>query len=206
VTRKEFGCIIAYLAAASGKSPTQEQAEVYFDLLGDLPAEALQFAAKRALLESCYPVLPPVGTLRKLAVDAMNGADREPTPDEAWELVRRAIGRFGYRREQAALDALPEGAVRRAAECLGWQSLCDSTEPEICRAQYRKAYESLQSRRERQRLLPGGMIEMLERIGTLPKLPELQGYDHRNAWQVKHDSAAQRRLVAPQPSERRKSA
>jgi len=198
MNRADFAKVMAYIVAATGKAIATETAEVYFDLLGELPAEALQFAAMRALLEACYPVLPPAGVLRKLALDAMNGADREPTADEAWELVRRAINAFGYMREQQALAALPEGPVRRAAECLGWQSMCESTVEEVTRAQYRKAYETLAHRRQRQRLLPAPMIAMLERIGEMPRLPELKGYDHSNACQGLVDEARKRRaLPAP---------
>src|SRR5262249_9799575 len=142
MTREEFAVVMALLASATGKAIDDKQAEVYFELLGDLPAEALRFAAKRALLESAYPVLPPVGVLRKLAVEATNGCDREPTPDEAWNIVRRAIRDFGYRHQEEGIESLPAGPIRRAVQCLGWQSLCDSTEPEICRAQFRKAFEA----------------------------------------------------------------
>jgi hypothetical protein len=207
MNRTEFAQIMVYLAAGTGKQVAAETVEVYYDLLCDLPSEALAFAVKRSLLESAYPVVPPVGTLRRLALDAMNAAHREPTADEAWELVRRALNRFGYMREEEGLAGLPAGPVRRAAECLGWRSLCDSTEPEISRAQYRKAFETLQGRQQRERLLPAPMIAALEHIGTLPKLPELQGYDHRNAWQVIADAARQRgprrRLLADSTSQGR---
>jgi hypothetical protein len=204
--KHEFVPLVAYLNEAAGKEMTETQVAIYWDLLGDLPAEVLLFAVKRAVLELTYPVLPPVGVLRRLALDALNGADREPTADEAWELVRRAINAFGYMREQEAIEALPAGPVRRAVECLGWQSLCGEGIEAVNRAQYRKAYETLAQRRERQRLLPAPMIKMLERIGRMPELPELQGYDPRNAWQLVQDTARQRRLPAPQPSEGRKSA
>lgn len=159
--REDFACFLAYLGSAVGKSIGGEQAEVYYDLLNDLPLAALQIAAKRALLESRYPTLPPIGTLRALALEAMKPARQ--SPEEAWETVRKALARYGYCREIEGLDSLPEDA-RRAAECLGWQTLCDSTEPEVCRAQFRKAYESLAERKQRVELLPTAMRETIAQL------------------------------------------
>jgi hypothetical protein len=191
VTREEFGCVMAYVSAAVNKPVAENTARVYFDLLGDLPAPALEAAAKQALLESAYPTLPPVGTLRRLAVEALCAKDALPSPEEAWELTRRALVAYGYCREEQGLASLPDGPVRRAAECLGWQSLCESTEPEIVRAQYRKAYESLAGRAQRQRLLPAPLVGLLESVGGMEPA---NGFDRRNAWQVVQDEAKRRRL------------
>jgi hypothetical protein len=199
MSRDEFTRVMAFLSATTGKQVPEDMAEGYFALLGDLPLEALQVAAQRALLESSYPVLPPVGVLRKLAVEAMNASDREPTADEAWGTVLRAISRFGLMREPEALESLPDGPVRRAAECLGWRSLCDSTEPEISRAQYRKAFEGLQGRDDRQRLLPPALRDALDHVAAA--MPELAGPDRRNSWEVIQDEATRRRLAAPESSE-----
>lgn len=167
MTKAEFGAILAYLSAAVGKPVTDQQAEVYFDLLGDLPAAVLRAAAQQALLESQYPTLPPVGQLRKLATAALEGRDRIPTAAEAWECARRAVVRFGYCREAEGLASV-SGLVRRTLECLGWVAVCDSTEPEIVRAQFVRAYESLASREHRERLLPAAVKEAIAKVGQAP--------------------------------------
>lgn len=174
MTYPEFATVIAYLAGAVGKPVARKQAEVYFDLLGDLPLPVFQFAAKRAIAESAYPVLPPIGVLRKLAVEAMDGNEGGATPAEAWELCRAAIVKFGYCREKAGLQSLPS-TVRRAAECLGWQDLCDSDKPEIVRAQFQKAYETLVDRKRRLDLLPVSMRQALTQIGAMPSEIEFRG-------------------------------
>jgi hypothetical protein len=159
--RVEFGAIIAYLEAAAGKPMAPETARVYFDLLGDLPADVLLVAAKRAILESPYPTIPPVGTLRRLALEVQR-PDRL-APMEAWSLCAKAIRRFGYCREAQGLASLPPD-VRQAAECLGWQSLCDSTEEGVVRGQFCKAYEQLQKRAESMALLPEKVRHQLEAV------------------------------------------
>lgn len=171
----DFAPIMAVLSAAIARPVSEETTRVYFDLLKDLPLPALQLAAKRAVMESQYPVLPPVGVLRKLALESLTPA--RLLADEAWERVRRAIRRYGYYREADGLASLPQ-EVRRAAECLGWQSLCDSTEPEVCRAQFRKAYEAIVERERRMELLPDAMQCAIATLSgtrawpTLPSSPE----------------------------------
>lgn len=152
IDRVEFAAVMAYLGAACDRQVTREQAEVYFDLLGDLPLPVLQAAARRAVLESQYPTLPPVGVLRRLAVEA---ADAEPVKDaqEAVDLVRRAVSRYGYNRVGEALATLPP-VVSKAVEAFGWRRLCYSTDGAIIWAQFRDSYEALAGRERRQRLLP----------------------------------------------------
>ncbi len=160
MTREEFAGVMAYLSAGCARPVTKEQAEVYWDLLGDLPLPALRLAAQRALLEGQYPTLPPVGVLRRLAV-AAEGL----TAAEAWGLVRSAMNRLGYTATDEDLRrALPPVAAA-AALALGWRNLCDSTEPHISYAQFRDAYEALAGRARRESLLPAPLKEALRQIG-----------------------------------------
>ena len=161
MTRPEFATVMAYLGAACGKPLTADGHEVYYDLLGDLPLAALQLAARLALLESQYPVFPTVGVLRRLATEA--AAARAFGADEAWAMVRQAVLAFGYYREREGLAALP-AVVRRAVESLGWRELCDATEPEIVRAQFRRAYEAAAAREQRQALLPARVKALIGRV------------------------------------------
>jgi hypothetical protein len=137
-----------------------------------LPQAALEVAVKRALLESQYPVIPPVGVLRKLATEALQGADRLPDPGEAWGIVSKAIRQYGYFRPEEGLASLPE-FLRRAVHSMGgWGALCNSTEPEIVRAQFRMAYESLAQREHRELLLPAPLKGELAKIGPMPEEPK----------------------------------
>lgn len=170
MTRTEFASIMAYLAAGSGKALSREATEVYYDLLGDLPEQALQAAARRALLEGQYPTFPPAGTLRKLAVEAA-----EPGLPPAAEAYRMVLGVLnapaGLR--PGLVEALPV-AARQAAEAMGWKSMGDSTEPEVCRAQFTRCYEQYATRQQRERLLPATLrrqLEMLARPRAVPGLP-----------------------------------
>lgn len=165
--KADFAAIVAYLEAAVQKPISPETARVYFDLLGDLPSDALRIAAKRALLESQYPTLPTPGRLRQLALEAL---DPSIPGIEAWRLVSRAVAAFGHARKREALESLPP-VVSRAAESFGWRSLCDSTEPEICRAQFLKAYESYRTEDFTQRLLPDHVRAEITQLANGLALP-----------------------------------
>jgi len=151
VTREDFASVVAYLSAGTGKPMPREQAEVYYDLLSDLPVAAVRKAARDELAESCYPTLPAPGKLRQRAVEALHGA--LPAWGEGWAAVTRAVRLFGVSRARQALDSLPPLA-REAAESFGWQAICDAHNGEALRAQFRDVYEALSLRESRGRALP----------------------------------------------------
>lgn len=174
MTRKEFGAVIAYLESGCGKKLPANGVEVYWDLLSDLPLAALQAAAKRALLEGQYPVFPPVGTLRKLAVEALPSGRNSPSAIEAWGLLRTALVRYGYTQADKGLGSLP-ALVAKTARCLGWRELCDATMPDVIRAQFCKAYETVLGREQRERLLPPAMVKQLASFQSVDEV----GFDSR---------------------------
>jgi hypothetical protein len=176
MTRDEFAPVVAYLSAAVGKVMPTDQAEVYFDLLQDLPAPLVARAVKRAVAESRYPTVPPVGTIRAVAAELAGGS--APTWPEAWAAVCLAARRYGLHRREQALDSLSP-AVARAALAIGWQALCDAGPGDLdtLRAQFRDAYNALGARDEREQRLPGPLraARLTEGIGMLPA-PEGEGW------------------------------
>lgn len=175
MTESEFAPIMAYLSSAVGKPVAQNQAEVYWDLLGDLPSEVLATAARQVLLESAYPTLPTVGTLRQRCLALMQPPGLQAM--EAWELVMRAVNRYGFAGETRALATLPDVAAR-AARALGWQSLCDATVEQIptVRAQFRDAYNSLAQRQEREALPPARYQRQAAKVlGDIAECLRLEG-------------------------------
>ena len=170
MTRPEFARVMAYLGAAVGKPVSAETAEVYFSLLGDLPAPALEAAAQLALLEHRFPTLPTVAQLRELATEALAG---EPLPDppEAVALVWKVLGGLSCDREErkAALPA----AVRDAAAAFGWHRLANTTDPGTTGAQFREFYAAVARRARRERLLPDAVRRQLKALAG-PEKPGLR--------------------------------
>jgi len=166
MTKVEFTRIMLFMSGVSGKPVSEAMASGYFDFLGDLPAEVLEVAAKRALLEAAYPMIPLVGVLRRLAEETLRGNSIEPTAGEAWGIALRAAA-GNYLREREILADLPP-LVARAIRCFGFKTLCDATETEILGAQFRKVYDTLVEREKRQGLLPPALRASIERIGAMP--------------------------------------
>lgn len=113
---------MAYLEAGSGTSkPVGElQAEVYFDLLKHLPADAVRRAAKQALAESQYPTIPPVGVLLRLAGGP--GSNIEDRARVAYLTASRAVRTEGGYASVEFDDALINATIRLLG---GWQRFCD---------------------------------------------------------------------------------
>lgn len=141
----EFAKIAAYLSAAIGKPMSQQQAEVYFDALKDLPVESVQLAARRAIQESQYPVIPLVGVLRKFAAEAAVG--QVSNWSEEWETVVTAISRYGWYRKAEAMASLSPIAAS-IVRAIGWDVLCDiqTSERSVVAGQFRMAYEARTNR------------------------------------------------------------
>jgi hypothetical protein len=180
--RNEFLAVMHYIAEGCGKSLSEGALEVYFDLLADLPLPALQAAAKLALSESRYPVFPPVGTLRVLATESLQGkVAGELVPAEAWRRACRAAdvlsrradfinGETGAVVRERTLAELP-ASVREAGEAIGWYAIANTDNVETTRAHFQRAYEALVLRKGRERLLSPDLRARLEAVVAATRLP-----------------------------------
>lgn len=163
-----MGRILATLTAGSGtrSPPSAEQAEVYFDLLGDLPSAVLMAASRQALVEQQYPTLPPVGVIRRLAVALI----QPPTTTvEAWGEVLSAVRCYGLDRRQKALAQLPPALARVAAPL--WEIICECPDASLTfvQKQFTEAYQAVSAQAERQALMPPAVRSLAE--GLVAALP-----------------------------------
>lgn len=180
MTWQEFRPIFAYLQNGCGmrEPPTKEQAAVYFDLLQDLPAAAVEAAAKTVLIDHVYPNLPPAGAIRKAAIGFGNN---RTDPAEAWSLFLMAVRKFGTgtRRvfakgmppqvidcEARGLESLPPDIRRAARAC--WASLAETT-PEYLGAVQKRFTDLLTQTAndaERQAVLPPSVRSTIAAIAS----------------------------------------
>ena len=105
MSKKEFGIVLAYLSAGVGKPINEDQAVVYFDILGKLDYTLFQEAAQAALRGLEANFLPSPGVLWRLACDI----------DQKRRGERDKQARL--RDDQANLEHSPE--VRRLLEGIG---------------------------------------------------------------------------------------
>lgn len=176
MTRTEFLVVMNYIGVAVRKPLNRDELEVYFDLLQDLPADALQVAAKRVLLEHKYPTFPSVAELRSAATATVQGEVTGLSPVEAFALAWRAVGRIDLEvdgSKDRALKNLPP-AVAETLNAMGLANVIYGEEPvAVVRAQFVKAFESISNRNRRAALLPAATREAIEQRGRVSPLVQM---------------------------------
>jgi len=177
MTRSEFYSTITYLTAAIGKpiadgEGTQGEAarkarlDVYFDLLGDLPADAFLTAAKRVAVEHVWATFPTVAELRQAAAETLQGAIKHLSPAEAWTKAWNAV--------KCIDPEIPESVYRHtghlpplvleAMKAFPLVALIYA-KPDFARPQFIKIYEGLIARENRHALLPASVKKSITEIG-----------------------------------------
>lgn len=158
MTREEFALAIAVLEEGVGEQVSERTATVWFEVLQDMPQEALRRAVMRYLAECQYPDLPAVGRLRALAVESMSGVPE--SAQSAFARVRKAVSRFGYCDPGGAREVLGQTVWRAIEGVGGWQRFCDCpvSDRGTLMAQFRDALKSIVEREQRDRLLPESLL------------------------------------------------
>lgn len=168
MTNTEFASVIAYITSAIGKPLNPDAQLVYFDLLGDLPADVFQLAAKRVVLEHKWATFPSIAELRQAAAESVRGEVKELTPAEAWALAWKAARRIDLGADGSkdrALAGLPPIVVE-AINAVGLASMTGKDEPVgVVRGQFLKVFEQLQGRERRLALMPPAVLDGIKREG-----------------------------------------
>lgn len=142
-----------------------ETVGVYCAALADLDAKAAHAAVMDLVRTSRF--FPTVAEIRERVV-----RDRVPlpSPEEAWGIVRRAIGRVGA-------YAVPEfdcDEVAAAVDAIGWSELCLGENPVANRARWIDAYRSVCERRRTDEAL--GRPRSSRVLGVGERVPVATGY------------------------------
>jgi hypothetical protein len=130
----------------------REMIKLWTEILEDVPGEALMVAVK-AWISGDSPWMPSVGQVRQAALDLAPRTGAPKTAGDAWEEVRRALGRgeHGYRKGHYRWSG---ELVERAFDGVGgWryfnQALIDSVMAD--RAHFMRIYNDLLEREEKAR-------------------------------------------------------
>lgn len=152
MTFDEFVSCLAPLVQICPDEFDAKTAGVYFEILKDLPCDALQAAVLRHLHESQIRWMPAPGHLRRLAFELF--APPLLTAAEAFGHVQSAVHVFGVYRQSDAMQELDE-PTRKAIRCIGgWRDFCDNP-PElrgVLHSQFVAAYNGIVERIKLQRL------------------------------------------------------
>lgn len=138
--------------------PDADSVKIWYRLLGDLPYELANIAIQRHMSTNKFP--PTVAEIRQAAVQTV---DAPQDWADGWEQFRKAVSKFGYYQQDAALASMDE-TTRKVVKRLGWKQLCESENPMQDRANFRMIYEQEQQREEEKAALPAGLQRQIERL------------------------------------------
>lgn len=165
---QEFETLMNFMAAAVNREITDATKEAWYVMLGDLPYTLARAAFMQVLAEHEYSNLPPVGLIRRRAVELRAG--KKITAAEAWGMTLRAIKNFGHMREKEALESLPKEAAK-IARWLGWRELCHSENVDVSRGQYMKMFETQTRRQQELAIMPPDVRRLVGAVGEALALP-----------------------------------
>jgi len=127
----------------------KETFEVYYQILKDVPIEALTEAAKALMATATF--FPAISEWRNAAFDILIHRMKVPSQFEAWEEAYAKMVSIGH----GPTPEFSHPLIRRAVDCIGWNYLCMSEQIEFERPHFYKVYESfLQRANEEIRMLP----------------------------------------------------
>lgn len=161
----------AFLTAATGRAMDAKQIEVYYELLSDIPFDALKVACRRAVQENDASWMPPIGLIRKHAADEMFGSI--PAWSDEWEHVRALVHSYGIGRQSEAYRQMSP-MTQQAVTAVGWSSICDSEIISLHATQFQKAYESLASRESSTRRISVDLRPRITSEAGMVSLPSQQ--------------------------------
>jgi hypothetical protein len=147
---------------AEEKDKLRMTIELWAEMLGDIPFDIVQVAVKKLILENSYP--PTIADVRKQIADIMTDPEDRIDASTAWGEVTHAVRMFGWPRPEEALESLSP-RTRKVVKQIGWQEICQSTEPGVIRGQFLKMYEAYAARERQDALLPESMKEIIRQIG-----------------------------------------
>ncbi len=169
MTEREWHQVVAVIAANwPHKPPPDESIEKWHRDLADLPGEQVLVAVEALYREGRE--FPPNGAQIRAKVAELRADDM--SEGGAWELVMRAVRRFGHMNEEGALEWLGGEAptVAEALRRFGYRDFCLwEGEHSHLRAQFRDVYKSTVRERARDAVYAGLPDAGLRRLQRGPR-------------------------------------
>lgn len=169
--KKQFGLLASAMRTYYPKEsilPNKEAMELWYKELQDIPYEVAETALRKWV--STQKWSPTIADIRETAANVSNG--RLPDWGEGWQSVQKAFSRFGRDRKEEALESF-DPITRKTVEYLGWVNLCNSTNPDTDRANFRQCFETVAKREKETQQLSFplresiGMIQMQQVEGSM---------------------------------------
>lgn len=162
MTKKEFAMLAAAIRTYYPKEqilPNEQALGLWYAELQDIPYNIATTALRKWVSTNKWS--PTIADIRETASEIANGETQDW--GEAWEKVMKAISKYGWYNQEAALasfDDLTRETVRR----IGFRSLCDSDNLTADRANFRMVYETLANRRKVDQQISPELHEAVKKI------------------------------------------
>lgn len=143
---------------AAGLLPNKTAMQLWYEELKDVPYELAAVALRKHVSTNKFP--PTIAELRKNAVETVKAPQDWA---DGWERFRRAVSKFGYYQQEAALASMDD-ITRKTVKRLGWKELCMSENPMQDRANFRMVYGQEQERKSKKDVLPLGLQAQIDAI------------------------------------------
>lgn len=145
--------------------PNEQALTLWYKQLQDIDAKVAGAVLQKWVATNKWS--PSIADIREQASKLTVGTPKDW--GEAWESARYAVRRWGRNREQEALESLDD-LTRQVVNRIGFQTLCNSEEIGVERANFRMIYEQLASRTKETNQLPPKIKALVE--NTAKRLAE----------------------------------
>lgn len=145
--------------------PNQQALTLWYQQLQDIDAKVAGAVLQKWVATNKWS--PSIADIREQASKLTVGTPKDW--GEAWESARYAVRRWGRNREQEALESLDD-LTRQVVNRIGFQTLCNSEEIGVERANFRMIYEQLASKTKETNQLPPKIKALVE--NTAKRLAE----------------------------------
>lgn len=162
---REFATIASAIKAAwpsANIMPDKQSKEVWYTMLADLDYPICLNAVKQLMSTNIFP--PSIAEIRQKYLCIREIPEKDW--GDAWKSVQKAIGSYGYMREEEAMESFDE-RTRITVKRLGWRNICHSENIVADRANFRMIYEAMQKSDRESKLLPKNVQLQQERLRKL---------------------------------------
>lgn len=162
--KKEFSIFASALRTYYPKEqilPNQQAMELWYRELCDIPYKVAEVALRTWVATNKWS--PSIADIREMTSTVTEG--NIPDWGEGWEQVLKAIRKYGFYNEAAAMNSLDE-ITRKCVERLGFRNICMSENIAADRANFRMMYEQLAERKKTDAKIPLQVQEKIKMMLT----------------------------------------
>lgn len=139
--------------------PNERSYILWFEQLSDIPYEVASAVLKKWVATEKWS--PTIADIRAMAHTVTEGETEDW--GKAWEMVLKAISRFGMYNETDALNSLPPIA-KETVRRMGFREICLSEKIAVERANFREIYEELFQKQAKKEILSDALKNQIEDI------------------------------------------